>query len=75
MSAPVSLIWSIQSSTRRIRLSCTPSLYSGAQLAMHSCFETAGAKDTDYLIQAMTAFYGASFREEGGRRRRSGRRA
>ena len=34
---------------------------------MHSCFETAGAKDTDYLIQAMTAFYGASFREEGGR--------
>ena len=37
------------------------------QLAMHSCFETAGVKDTDYLIQAMTAFYGASFREEGGR--------
>ena len=35
-----------------------------AQLAMHSCFETAGAKDTDYLIQAMTAFYNASFREE-----------
>ena len=38
-----------------------------AQLAMHSCFETAGAKDTDYLIQAMTAFYGASFREVNGR--------
>ena len=38
-----------------------------AQLSMHSCFETAGVKDTDYLIQAMTAFYGASFREEGGR--------
>ena len=37
-----------------------------AQLAMHSCFETAGAKDTDYLIQAMTAFYSASFREENG---------
>ncbi|MDE7261102.1 MAG: M18 family aminopeptidase [Oscillospiraceae bacterium] len=35
-----------------------------AQLAMHSCFETAGVKDTGYLIQAMTAFYGASFREE-----------
>ena len=35
-----------------------------AQLAMHSCFETAGAKDTDYLIQAMTAYYNASFREE-----------
>ena len=38
-----------------------------AQLAMHSCFETAGARDTDYLIQAMTAFYGASFREVNGR--------
>ena len=36
------------------------------QLAMHSCFETAGVKDTDYLIQAMTAFYSASFREENG---------
>ena len=35
-----------------------------AQLAMHSCFETAGVKDTDYLIQAMTAYYNASFREE-----------
>lgn len=35
-----------------------------AQLAMHSCFETAGVKDTDYLIQAMTAFYSTSFREE-----------
>ena len=38
-----------------------------AQLAMHSCFETAGAKDTDYLIQAMTTFYGSSFQEENGR--------
>ena len=38
-----------------------------AQLAMHSCFETAGAKDVDYLITAMTAFYGASFRETNGR--------
>lgn len=38
-----------------------------AQLAMHSCVETAGAKDTDYLIRAMAAFYGASFREEDGR--------
>lgn len=36
------------------------------QLAMHSCFETAGARDTDYLIQVMTAFYSASFREENG---------
>ena len=35
-----------------------------AQLAMHSCYETAGVKDTDYLIRAMTAFYSASFREE-----------
>ena len=34
-----------------------------AQLAMHSCFETAGVKDTDYLVRALTAFYSASFRE------------
>ena len=26
-----------------------------AQLAMHSCYETAGSKDTDYLIRAMRA--------------------
>lgn len=38
-----------------------------AQLAMHSCFETAGARDTEYLVQAMTAFYSASFHEENGR--------
>lgn len=31
-----------------------------AQLAMHSCYETAGARDTDYLIHAMDAFYSAS---------------
>ncbi len=37
------------------------------QLAMHSCFETAGVKDTDYLVKAMTAFYGACLREENGR--------
>ena len=37
------------------------------QLAMHSCFETAGSKDTDYLIEAMAVFYSASFREENGR--------
>lgn len=35
-----------------------------AQLAVHSCFETAGVRDTDCLIRAMTAFYGVSFREE-----------
>lgn len=35
-----------------------------AQLAMHSCFETAGAEDTDYLIQAMTAFYSAAYQED-----------
>ena len=37
------------------------------QLAMHSCFETAGVRDTGYLVQAMTAFYAASYREEAGR--------
>lgn len=30
------------------------------QLAMHSCYETAGVRDVDFLLQAMTAFYGAS---------------
>ena len=30
-----------------------------AQLAMHSCCETAGTRDLDYLIRAMTAFWGA----------------
>jgi len=30
------------------------------QLAMHSCYETAGVRDIDYLADAMTAFYGAS---------------
>lgn len=31
-----------------------------AQLAMHSSFETAGAKDTEYMIRAVAAFYGTS---------------
>ena len=31
-----------------------------AQLAMHSPYETAGVKDTRYLIDAMTAFFGCS---------------
>ena len=29
-----------------------------AQLAMHSCYETAGVKDVSYLVEAMTAYYG-----------------
>ncbi len=29
-----------------------------AQLAMHSCFETAGVQDVKHLTDAMTAFYG-----------------
>ena len=29
-----------------------------AQLAMHSCYETAGAKDAAHLVAAMTAYYG-----------------
>ena len=28
-----------------------------AQLAMHSCFETAGVKDTEYAIVALKEFY------------------
>ena len=31
-----------------------------AQLAMHSCYETAGVKDAEYLAQAMTAYYSAN---------------
>lgn len=34
-----------------------------AQLAMHSCYETAGAKDTEYLVRAMEAFFSRSFRK------------
>ena len=30
------------------------------QLAMHSCYETAGVKDAQYLEDAMTAYYGMS---------------
>ncbi len=30
-----------------------------AQLAMHSCYETAGVKDVAYLVDAMTAYYAA----------------
>ena len=29
-----------------------------AQLAMHSSYETAGAKDLESMIRLMTAFYG-----------------
>ena len=33
-----------------------------AQLAMHSSYETAGAKDTDYLVRAARAFYESGYR-------------
>ena len=36
------------------------------QLAMHSCYETAGVKDVAYLEEAMTAFYGAALEIENG---------
>ncbi len=41
-----------------------------AQLAMHSSYETAGVKDLDYMIQAMTAFYSSRIvaLEDGGYR-------
>ncbi len=35
------------------------------QLAMHSAFETAGAEDLDFLIDAMTAFYSTTIRKNG----------
>ena len=31
-----------------------------AQLAMHSCYETAGARDTEYLIRAASRFFSGS---------------
>ena len=36
-----------------------------AQLAMHSCYETAGTKDPVYLLEAMRACYSATFRCDG----------
>ena len=34
------------------------------QLAMHSAYETAGAADTEYMVRALTAFYGKSLHME-----------
>ena len=34
-----------------------------AQLAMHSSFETAGAKDTEYMVKALKEFYQSSIKE------------
>ena len=36
-----------------------------AQLAMHSCYETAGARDTDYLIRAAARYFSGSLRLDG----------
>jgi aspartyl aminopeptidase len=33
-----------------------------AQLAMHSCYETAGAKDAEYLLKAMKTFFSMDYR-------------
>ena len=35
------------------------------QLAMHSCYETCGAKDTAYLIAVMKEFFSKSLQEQG----------
>ena len=34
-----------------------------AQLAMHSAFETAGAKDTEYLVRSLCEFYSRKMTE------------
>jgi len=34
-----------------------------AQLAMHSCYETAGVADAGYLMDAMTAYYGTTLEQ------------
>ncbi len=36
-----------------------------AQLAMHTCYETAGVKDVQYLVDAMVAYYGTTPRFDG----------
>jgi aspartyl aminopeptidase len=36
-----------------------------AQLAMHSAYETAGAKDTEYMVKALKAFYETSVHIQG----------
>ena len=36
------------------------------QLAMHSCFETAGVKDTEYLLKAATKFFETVIENESG---------
>ena len=35
-----------------------------AQLAMHSCYETAGTRDAAYMVRALTAFYETEIRAE-----------
>ena len=35
------------------------------QLAMHSCWETAGAVDADYMVSAMAAFFSCNYRGDG----------
>lgn len=37
-----------------------------AQLAMHSCYETAGVKDTGYLIRILARFFASSFQADDG---------
>ena len=36
-----------------------------AQLAMHSAFETAGERDPEYMIRALTRFFGTGLRADG----------
>jgi aspartyl aminopeptidase len=36
-----------------------------AQLAMHSAFETAGARDTELMVKALTAFFLSRIAAEG----------
>jgi aspartyl aminopeptidase len=36
------------------------------QLAMHSCYETAGTKDVEHMVNALTAFYSTTLTAEDG---------
>ncbi|MCD8121161.1 MAG: M18 family aminopeptidase [Clostridiales bacterium] len=50
-------------STRQVSLNCVD--IGLAQLAMHSCYETAGSRDTGYLIQAAREFFSSSIQAMG----------
>jgi len=37
-----------------------------AQLAMHSCLETAGSRDVEHMVRGIAAFFAANLKTENG---------